>query len=86
MRADRLRYGTRPRSLLAQGVEAILPTPPAKITNRHARFQGEPRLLTVALCALGSACPAAAGAAEVGAPGSMRCMSSIRPFPWRKAP
>src|SRR2546429_7126615 len=38
--ADHLRYGTRPRSLLAQGVEAILSTAPAVITHRHAGFSG----------------------------------------------
>jgi hypothetical protein len=38
---DRLWCGTRPRSLLTQGVQAILSTPPAVITDRHASFQGE---------------------------------------------
>src|SRR5262249_60594579 len=38
--ADRLRYGTRHRSLLTQGVEAILSTAPAGITHRHAGFSG----------------------------------------------
>src|SRR5947207_10004931 len=41
---DRLRYGTRPRSLLTQGVEAILSTAPAVITDRHAGFSGESKL------------------------------------------
>jgi hypothetical protein len=32
--------GTRPRSLLTQGVEAILSTTPSAVTDRHAGFQG----------------------------------------------
>src|SRR5436189_1805599 len=42
---DRLWCGTRPRSLLAQGVEAILSTAPAVITDRHAGFSGGSKLL-----------------------------------------